>query len=450
MSTAPNRAMPACRPSQSKASESKASESAAFVSTAADFTLPLVVRAPVIFLLIMLADFCALHLDFRQPFIGYGIGGAFLLFLAARPNWRQIVLVLAAAAMIAFFVFHTRLEDAATVLVQGLGSLGLATLLFLAGKAVWEPRPRNKETFRILFPASVLTFLVLASVYSLNMASYLHAKTFDLYTFAFDGSLGFQPSFTCGRILAANAWLFPLVKLTYEAIVLAMAVFYVAFMARREKPMWELIELLFAAAMVGYLFFSVFPVCGPRYGFPASFPWGQTPYSDLAGLKLERIPINWLIPRNGVPSLHFTWALLIWWNTRTLPRWGRFAALAFVVATVFDTLATGEHYLFDLIAALPFSLCMQASMIRTVEFGNRKRWLPALCGGATFLMWLVIGRFGSPLMLATRVLPWLLAVASSSVSIAWAFRLPALIAEMIPEMQRPAPSRAKARAAAAR
>lgn len=430
-------------------SASRPSQSTAAKFTAADSTLPLVVRAPVIFLLIMLADFCALHLDFRQPFIGYGIGGAFLLFLAVRPNWRQVFLVLAATAMIAFFVFHTRLEDAATVFVQVSGSLGLATWLFLASKAVWEPHTDRKKTYRILLPASALTFLVLASVYSLNMASYLHAKTFDLYTFVFDGSLGFQPSFTCGRILGANAWLFPLVKVTYEAIVLAMAVFYVAFMGRRERPIWELIELPFAAAMVGYLFFSVFPVCGPRYGFPASFPWGHTPYSDLAGMKLERIPINWLVPRNGVPSLHFSWALLIWWNTRTLPRWARITALAFVLATAFDALATGEHYLFDLIAALPFSLCMQACMIRTVEFRNRSRWLPALWAGATFLVCLAIGRFGSPLMLASRILPWLLAGVSSYVSIAWAFRLPALIPEMLPETQRPAPARAKVRAAAA-
>jgi len=417
-------------------------------STAAEPTLPFVVRAPVIFLLIVLADYAALHMDFRQPFIGYGIGGAFLLFLAARPTWQQVVLVLAAAAMIAFFAFR-RLEDIATILVQLLGSLGLGALLFLAGKLVWEPSAHRKETLRVLLPASVLTFMVLASVYSLNMASYLHAKTFDLYTFVFDGSLGFQPSFLCGRLLAANAWLFPLVKLTYEAIVLAMAVFYVAFMGRRAKPVWELIELLFVAAMVGYLFFSVFPVCGPRYGFPKSFPWANVPYATVASLQLQRIPIDWLIPRNGVPSLHFTWALLIWWNVRTLPRWARLTALAFVLATAFDTMATGEHYLFDLIVALPFSLCMQAVMIRTVEFRHRTRWLSALCGGAMFLAWLAIGRFGSPLMLSSQILPWVLAVASSSVSIAWAFRLPALIPEMIPEGQLPVPGRVKAKAAAA-
>jgi len=406
--------------------------------------LPIAIRTAVIACLVVVADIAALHLDFRQPFVGYGIGGACLLLLAARPNWRQIGIVLLATAMIAFFVVR-RIEDAATLVIQLTGSLGLASLLFLSCKAVWEPRQARSKTFRILLPACVMTFMIFGSVYSLNMASYLHSKTFDLYAFVFDGSFGFQPSFACGRTLAANSWLIPLVRLTYEGIVLAMAAFYAAFMARREKPIWELIELLFAAAMVGYLFFSVFPVCGPRYGFPASFPGADFPYARLESLNLQRIPVDWLIPRNGVPSLHFTWALLIWWNTRTLPRWGRVAATAFVLATAFDTMATGEHYLFDLIAALPFALCMQASMVRTVAFRNRERWLPVLCGGAMFLGWLILGRFGLSLLLQSEFLPWSLALASSALSIVWAFRLPALI----PEMQSGIASPSKVKAASA-
>jgi len=406
--------------------------------------LPIAIRTAVIACLVVLADVAALHLDFRQPFVGYGIGGACLLLLASRPSWRQVVIVIVAGAMIAFFVVR-RIEDAVTLVIQLTGSLGLATLLFLCCKVVWEPREARSATFRILLPSSVLTFMIFGSVYSLNMASYLHAKTFDLYTFVFDGSLGFQPSFACGRALAANSWMIPLVRLTYEGIVLAMAAFYAAFMARRQKPIWELIELLFAAAMVGYLFFSVFPVCGPRYGFPASFPGADFPYSRLAGLNLQRIPVDWLIPRNGVPSLHFTWALLIWWNTRSLPRWGRVTATAFVLATAFDTMATGEHYVFDLIAALPFALCMQASMIRTVAFRNRERWLPVLCGGSMFLGWLALCRFGLPLLLQSPFLPWSLALASSAISIVWAFRLPALI----PEMQSRVASQAKVKAVAA-
>lgn len=395
-------------------------------------TLSLAGRTSLSACLVVLACWLALRLDFRQPFVGYGIGGAFLVLMASRPKYKQIAIVLLAAAAIAFFVIRAP-ENPANLVVQLSGSLGLATLLYLCCKVLWEPTHARQETFRVLLPSGVMTFMVFGSMYSLNMASYLHATTFDLYSFVLDGCLGFQASFACGRILLAKPWLFPLVKLTYEGVVLAMAAFYCGFMARRKRPIWELIELLFGAAMVGYLFFSVFPVTGPRYAFASYFPGGTLPYPMLPLVQLRRVPVDWLIPRNGVPSLHFTWALLIWWNSGSLPRWARASAFLFVLATFFDTLATGEHYLFDLIAAFPFSLCMQAVMVRTVEFRKRERWLPALCGGVLFLGWLILCRFGLDLLLRSRSLSWCLVLASSAISVIWAFRLPALIGEMQPQ-----------------
>jgi hypothetical protein len=57
-------------------------------------------------------------------------------------------------------------------------------------------------------------------------------------------------------------------------------------------------------------------------------------------------------PRNCMPSMHLTWALLIWSNSRGLTRLlaGVFAAL-----TALATLATGEHYFPDLLAAGPWT-----------------------------------------------------------------------------------------------
>jgi hypothetical protein len=78
-----------------------------------------------------------------------------------------------------------------------------------------------------------------------------------------------------------------------------------------------------------------------------------------------------------------------------------------------------------------------------VAFRNRERWLPVLCGGAMFLGWLILCRVGLPLLLQSEFLPWSLALASSAVSIVWAFRLPALI----PEMQSRVATHAKVKAA---
>lgn len=392
-------------------------------------TLPVVAKILLSLLLVTLA-MMATRLDFRQPFIGYGLGGTFLLFLATRPSPRRKAVVCALAIVAAALVLVGHVGDIATLLVQGMGSLGLASLLTLSGAVLWNGRAQEQAAYRALLPGVVLTFLILAAVHSLNMASLLHANTFDLYAYAFDGSLGFQPSFLLGGVLNRNPWLFPLVKVTYEGIVLAMAATYAAFMIRQEKPVWEVIEFLFAPAMIGYLFFSVFPVCGPRYAFAQDFPQTYLPYSILHRLILECVPVSRVFPRNGVPSLHMAWALMIWLNTRSLPRAARITAGALVISTAFDTLATGEHYLFDLIVTLPFTLCMQASLVRTVSFRKRQRWLPAITGCAIFLSWLVIGRFGTQWLLASRLVAWSLVITSSTVSLLWAMRLPAIVQQV--------------------
>jgi hypothetical protein len=56
-------------------------------------------------------------------------------------------------------------------------------------------------------------------------------------------------------------------------------------------------------------------------------------------------------PRNCMPSMHLTWALLLWVNSKSWMKWltGIYAAL-----TAIATLATGEHYTLDLLMALPF------------------------------------------------------------------------------------------------
>jgi hypothetical protein len=402
--------------------------------------LPLVVRAPLCALLGVAALAAGTHLDFKQPFIGYGLGGAFLLYIAAERAPKRRAALAGVGALLSAWVVWGRYEDVAALLVQVMGGFGLASLLLLSCVVFWNGREREASAYRALLPAAVLAFLVLGAQYSLNMASYLHQKTLDLYAFAFDGSLGFEPSFTLGRLLNSNPWLFLLLKVSYEGILLAMAALYAGFMRRRERPVWEIIEVLFASAMMGYAFFSIFPVCGPRYAFGRDFPGMSVPYAEFHRLALQKVPVSWLFPRNGVPSLHMTWALLIWLNTRSLPRWARWAALALVLATVFDTLASGEHYLFDLVVALPFTLWMQAWMARTVSIGDRRRWLPAVCGCGLFVGWLAIGRFGFPLMMTGRALAWLLVAASSTVSLAWAMKLPA----MIPEMEGAGEAEAKA------
>ena len=392
---------------------------------------PFVIRALLCALLGVLVLNAATHLDFRHPFIGYGFGGVFLLHVTADRSPKRIAMLGIVGALLTACVVSRSYQDVATLMAQVMGAFGLASLLLLSCVVFWNGRERESVAYRALLPAIMLTVFVLGAQSILNTASFLNRETLDFYAFAFDGSLGFEPSFVLGRFVNSKPWLLPIAKVSYEGIPLAMAALYAGFTRRRNRPIWEIIELLFVSTIVACAFLSIFPVCGPRYAFAQDFPDKEVPYAAFRQLALVKAPVPLVYPRNGVPSMHLTWALLIWLNTRSLPRLARWAALTFVVATVFDTLASGEHYLFDLVVALPFTLWVQACMARTASIRDRRRWLPAACGCMMFLAWLAIGRFGLPLMMISSAMSWLLIAASSTVSIVWAMKLPA----MIPEMQ---------------
>jgi PAP2 superfamily len=401
-------------------------------------SLPYLVTAG---LLAGLAFWLSPHFRLAQPFVGYAVGSAFLLFLAGKPEKIELgTTCLLGLIMAAAITQPGRLPSMMVSLAAGFGLAGMANMI---SSAIWQfPRPRT-ETMRALGPACALIFFVGSAVNTL-MAGFFRQRTYDLYVYALDGSFGTQISFLAGSLIRGKVLPTYAVIVTYEFIVVAIAAFYAAFMHRRSRPVWELMELFFGASLLGYFFYTIFPATGPGYVF-GGFPMAFMSMDQLRHFTPESIPIAMLFPRNAVPSLHFSWALMIWWNSKSLPKWAQLIAGLFVLGTAFSAMAIGEHYLFDLIVALPFSLMVQALMIRTVKLSDPARWVPAAAGLVMFALWMVICRFATQFMLTSAVLPWSLAVLTSTVCLIWAFRLPALI----PEMEKPQPAPARAFAAAA-
>jgi len=193
---------------------------------------------------------------------------------------------------------------------------------------------------------------------------------------------------------------------------------------RRKKtaPLF-IFELFMTAGILGYFLYLMFPATCPVYTVGSEFPGSPLSLSDLHGLVLRTVPINWMIPRNAMPSMHMTWAFLIWFNCKPLPRLARALAFTLVLTIVFDTLGTGEHYFIDLVVAFPFAVATQALCTRSLPLRSPLRFTP-LIGGATLnLLWLMLLRYGTSIFLLTPLVPWACVISSTALAVLWMKRI---------------------------
>ncbi|MGA2991560.1 MAG: phosphatase PAP2 family protein, partial [Candidatus Korobacteraceae bacterium] len=148
--------------------------------------------------------------------------------------------------------------------------------------------------------------------------------------------------------LARYAWSTPWVwrplQVVYGSIPLMLAI---AWTAEKSLIMRRAVVI---AAVSGYFFYMLVPACGPQYAFPG-FPWAEIHGSGL-------VSVSTLYARNCFPSLHFSWALLLLINARS--NWLRAIMCCFTILTALGTVLGGEHYVIDLIAAVPFVIGVQA------------------------------------------------------------------------------------------
>jgi len=351
--------------------------------------------------------FAARYLDLTVPYLPLAIAGALIFYLRVAPRISEIaawVLLSAALSMIVRFPNdHNWINTASGI----LGLFGLGAFLMLGLRWLWSAGFERNNAYAMLAPAGAIVFFVLSAQHALGLANVLYPKTLDLYLYVFDGSFGFQPSFLMGRAMAASAILRFASLLTYVSLPFVMALVYALQMPKHaERPSWDVVTLFMLAGLGGWALYNVLPATGPAYILASDFPWRPLPYTVLHRLFLQAIPVNPDVPRNAIPSLHLAWVLLLWWNCKGLSRALRVFMAVYLALTVVSTLGTGEHYFVDLVAALPFALCVQAVVSPNSNSTVFRRALVGASGLAMTLGWQLLVRFGTKAMLLSPALPW--------------------------------------------
>jgi hypothetical protein len=204
----------------------------------------------------------------------------------------------------------------------------------------------RKRTEWLLVTPVIFKLFGIFSLYISNSLTRLRPLKFDPYVFYIDSFFG-EPSFRLGNLVASHHWLFIPLNISYKVLEMAVFVTFAIYLYLcSEAETIQLVKTFLLNLIAAVPLYLLFPVSGPAFAFP-SFP--ALPLAPVVPhmLAIAAAP-------DGVPSVHTSTALLILWFLWRWP-WGRVAGFAYLALIVLATMGGGQHYLFDLICAIPYT-----------------------------------------------------------------------------------------------
>jgi hypothetical protein len=230
-----------------------------------------------------------------------------------------------------------------------------------------------------------------------------------------------QLSFKLGQIVLPSRLLTRALLDVYYVVPLVIMFTYARQLVRNRNLAMIAFLAFVIAGPLGVVFYNLLPACGPGYLFGSKFPFDPLTTEQLRRLPLETLTVAG--PRNAFPSLHLAWALLVWRYSEGLSRWTKIALFLFVVGTMGATLGLGEHYFIDLVTAFPFALMIQEACELSVPISDPRRLTPLVTGSVLLLAWVILLRWGLPVVWINPALPWLLVAGTISATVVLQARL---------------------------
>ena len=231
--------------------------------------------------------------------------------------------------------------------------------------------------------------------------------THDESVYLLDAGFGFAPSQVVAQLVANLPWLSTVAQSTYNWIGSAIVLLFALQLRRNTRAPVNIMHVMVVSGFAVAIAYHLYPITGPQFAFSGIFPDRMPPLDEL------RIGMTLTVPaeRNGMPSMHFGWALAMALMALHEARFVRIVYVTFAAVTAVATLSTGHHYLVDLIVALPFMLSVMAVCSLCLPFdGLRKRLL--LTGAALYGVWLLALWYGIPMMVEWPPVLWVMSAAT--------------------------------------
>jgi hypothetical protein len=315
----------------------------------------------------------------------------FLVFqLAYRGDWLSRLYWLVAGLMLETYVFLSRpyiwdFTQRLKAIGLGLGLTGLLAMAFYARRA-----SSSRKTWQYLFLVSSLMFLYpRVSDMGLSLVTRMTPVLLDPLAWRMDrlwGELTAQTFLTTvlqWGIAQPLEWI-------YVSIPIGIGIALFQNFYQAQKSSFSFLLAYVTATILGLLGYLSLPMIGPLAVEKL------TQGASLAQLwQLDLFSPN---ARNCTPSLHATWAILLHRCGCDLGGRWQWASGLFLFLTVLAIFPIGDHYIFDLLIAVPFSYGVY-QIARWDFWQSIRTQMHALFGLATAFGWLWALRLAAPLLL---------------------------------------------------
>ena len=225
--------------------------------------------------------------------------------------------------------------------------------------------------------------------------------TLDNYFYAFDGLLPLPIAWAAKEFVSRIGWVSTSLEIVYAT--LTIMAFVLLRMERQDNAAsGRLLCRWMLVGLIGFGLYAVAPGVGPNVAFYSKFQ-ADLPAPGTVQLALVCHPSA--SARNAMPSLHAAWAFLLVIMALQMTAAALVGVTLFAFATVLATLGLGEHYLVDLVVALPFVVAVHGLVSLFDGYAKRKASAVATCIASSMIgAWLLILRFG---IADLREYPWI-------------------------------------------
>lgn len=254
----------------------------------------------------------------------------------------------------------------------------------------------------------------------IKLISAVTEKTYDAALLSADQLLGIN-FYQISDVVVSNELFLSIAVLFYCVLPVFISPIYVRAL-KENKDNYSFIIALINASIIGYFIYGLYPACGPKFAFEGfvsedffnvKFPT----YFSLSDTSSMLIPVDIEHRRNCMPSLHFSWAFLMYLHSRSFGiKYTMFYAF-FLVVTFIALFAFKEHYFMDVVVAFPFVTFIQSISLPFEQFRTPVRMRALFISLFLLSLWIFYLSVGITMINMTPSVLGILVVATIGVSV---------------------------------